>query len=325
MMKSSGIKRQKSRKESETEKVKRGRPRQDYSEEICREYNGCVVESIVDSPRTGVGVEVMARCPHCGKLFRTRLRRLRLGETTSCGCVKKRNYRNYLNRQVSRLAPEVVAGCWISRYMKQSRPATAAEYGLHPAVVDEAQRQYQAKLDGFVIELYRIVSEQAEGMHRPIADIAAGFELHAEATRYVIASTLHRIKKAELEEECAKDEAKAAADRAGRVLAEVALTSGWSSRWPRSRRWRNELTKKELRRTRKGEILGELAGFYTRCRKVDRSLLSQDQKAKIDAFLNLAGTTFENRRDRQLAAIREEKRRKANDQSLVRPSLPVAA
>jgi hypothetical protein len=209
--------------------------------------------------------------------------------------------------------------------MKQSRPATAAEYGLHPAVVDEAQRQYQAKLDGFVIELYRIVSEQAEGMHRPIADIAAGFELHAEATRYVIASTLHRIKKAELEEECAKDEAKAAADRAGRVLAEVALTSGWSSRWPRSRRWRNELTKKELRRTRKGEILGELAGFYTRCRKVDRSLLSQDQKAKIDAFLNLAGTTFENRRDRQLAAIREEKRRKANDQSLVRPSLPVAA
>lgn len=314
--------------DSNSGKAKRGRPRRDYSAEIGQVYNGNEIVAILNSTRTRVGVEVMAKCAYCPELYRTRLRRLRSGETKSCGCLKELNFLNYVDDQVGRLSPERIAGCWTSRYMGLSRRATAAKYHLKRGVVDEAQRRYQAKLDELIEDeidqqLYRMTSKPVDGKFAATAAAAAAFGLPIEAAQYLLTVARRQIKTGEFAGEYAKWKAAAIASQAAEVVAEVAATSGWSSR--RIRPWRNELTCIEFRRTRKGELLGKYARLYVRCKGVDRSLLDRAQREQVDAFLDLADNTISSRYDRHLAFIRKMKSGSSHSPSFVSTESRVAA
>lgn len=279
---------------------------------------------IVNGPRACTGVEVMARCAVCGKLFRTRLRRLRSGESVSCGSVKKDNFLKHLAGMVDRLPPEVIAACWTSMYTGLSRRKTAAKYHLEFAVVDEARRRYQAKLDalldpenGTATELYRMTTEPVDGKYLSITEAAAAMEqmkLPIEALQYLIKAVHHREATAEMYVEWTKEEAAWIASEAAKVVAMVAEESAFGLWKPSIRPWRKELTNEELKR-REGKLLGKLAPQYKRCKEVDRSLLNDEQVARVDAFLDLADNTLQARLNRQARSLRSMNSRNQSAQS----------
>lgn len=264
-----------------------------------------MIESIVDGPRAGVGVEVMARClDHPKVVFKTRLRRLKQGETKTCGCLKKANFKNHLAEQVTKLAPDKVEGCWVSRYRGTSRKTTAKKYELAAAVVDEAVRSYQAKLDsliadGTAFEIHRKVSTAEKGKYKS-SDAATKLKLPIEVVRYLISVAANRINGGAVEYMEQRDHIDDIACKAEYALDCVA------ERNILREHWRNELTTEELRRTRRGELLGKRALLYSDCKRLNRNLLDAKQAEIVDRFLEIADDTLQKRIDRRNAAIRQK-------------------
>jgi hypothetical protein len=291
--------------ECEAVKAKRGRPRGDYANLIGTEYNGNLILSIIDGPRSGNGPKVTARCAECGSQYETRLRRLRSGETKSCGCLKRRNFRNYLAAAVSKLSLEVVAGCWIAR-QTMNRERTAAKFRLQIAVVDAAQRRYQAHLDslisdGTALKLHRLTGEGGNGDRMTTAQAAAEAELPIEAARYLIFAAARRMRDQEEATKGQRAFSRIIARAACKVLADVEVRQP-TTKWTKS--WTPELTHSELRLS-KGQLVGSNEYLYELCLSVDRSALDKDEQAVVDEFLQLARRTLADRRERRDAYVRQ--------------------
>lgn len=297
--------------DSQPVKPKRGRPRGDYTSLVGTVCNRHEILSILEGPRSRGGVKVMAKCPECDKPYATRLRRLRSKALNGCRCVRSQYYRNYMERRLSELRPEVIAGCWVSR-RTMTRQKTAAKFGLRVGVVDAAQRKYQTELDALAEDgtakmLFQMTSEPSGGKFISTSSAAAELGLSIEATQYLIAAAARQISAGKYTVEYAKWLAFKISVQAAEVLSLVADRSSWEARRRRSWHWENELTRDEFRRTRKGELVGEFVRLYNRCKAVDRSLLDESQQTDVDSFLDIAENTLSNRRSRQLAAIQRKR------------------
>lgn len=299
------MKRSRSKKYSsnvQNRKSSRGRPPKNYSVEIGQVYGRSRIVAIVEGLRARVGVEVRAVCLDCGKFYITRLRRLKRGETKTCGCLKKWHYRNRLAKQVSKLTPKTLEGCWLARRFNLTRCETAAKFKLAVPIVDEAVRAYQAKLDGLAEDgTANQIFQRVDALGGESAStefIAAEYGLPTAAAQYLIAVARNRIKAAETEEIAEMVRALKACHDAEEVLKLVAERSTRQGSklygWTRP----NELIVKELRRTRKSVVLGSLARLYGQCRTVDRSLIPDTGKQAVDEFLELAETAFAKRSER---------------------------
>jgi hypothetical protein len=283
-------------------KQKVGRPRKNYDHEIRKQYGRSEVVSILDGPRSRDGIQVKARCLDCGKEYETRLRRLKAGETRTCGCLKARNYLNYIGRRVARLGPEAVAGIWTDRFSGSSRQATAGKFKVTAGVVDEAQRQYQARLECLIED--ETTSRKLEliaASAQPTARATQEFGLARQAALYLIAATKNRMKAAEGELAYKLYEVDGLSTWAAEVLERVRERS---NRWRLDGVYRWELTAAEFK-MRKGHILGELAPLYQGCKAADLTVADENQAAIISTFVEMAENTLQNRRARQLAAIRK--------------------
>lgn len=300
--------------ESQTVKRKRGRPRGDYSSLVDTIVNGHRILEVVDGPRSGDGVMVVVECPECGESYTKRLRSLRTEGVKGCSCVRSRIFRAYLDRQISKLSPEVIAGCWVSRKTK-TRLQTAAKFGLPIEVVDAAYRKYQTKLDSMVEvgkALHRMVNEE-HGYRVSVAEAAAGFSLSVEAAHYLISVAARRIQADNEETESRSSDASWIADRAAAAVKLVEKRSCRDTqqhgKWCRP----HELAEWEFQR-RKGRLQGSLVPLYGACKQVDRALLNDSQAAAVKEFLDIAESTLANRQvrlARWLASYRNERRQVA--------------
>jgi hypothetical protein len=286
-------------------KAKRGRPRGDYSDLVGTRINGHLILEVLDGPRSRDGVMVIAGCPECGNPYRTRLRRLRYEDPKGCSCVRSRLFREYLERTVSKLAPEIIAGCWSSK-QTLSRKQTAAKFGLPVEVVDAAERKYQSTIDslienGTARNLYRMTVSEVDGRRVTTAKAAAEAGLPVEAVQYLISAEARLTRKETAAAKTQRAFSKLIARMAFNLVAEVEARHP-KGKWSRS--WTPELTKGELRLV-KGRLVGSKADLFELGLSVERSALTKDEQAGVDAFLQLARRTLADRRERRDTYLRE--------------------
>jgi len=177
-------------------------------------------------------------------------------------------------------------------------------------VVDEAQRTYQRKLDDLVSDgtafaIYRKVTTRGKGRYQS-SDAASDLKLPVEAVQYLISVAANRLRGGAAEYGLQRDEIDNLACKAAYALECV------DERNKAREHYRNELTKEEFRRTRHGELVGDLVWLYSACKRVNPYLLDEDQTGVISRFLEVADNTLESRLTRQKTAIKKKMLLKAN-------------
>ena len=318
-------------KESKS-KLKRGRPRQDFSQHVGYVGPlGLIIEGIRETgPRAREGPHVDAVCLRCGEHSKPRLRDVLSGHSKSGGCRKKECFLAFCDRVVAGLDESVPAGVWACRYAGMTRTATAAKFNLAYPIADAALRKYQTKLDAMIAEgVAEKIHEQASQPHWDIVSAAGRFSLTPEAGRYLTFNAKNRMKAAKAGATRAPQIAREAAKYPNAPVGSIerdaqehisgcASNAAWVVEKVEKRRnsWSvarpGELSKEELKKI-KGEPAGKLAWLYSQC-----SLLLEDItvppgcREDIQMFVDLANSTLDNRRGRQIwardKAIREKQR-----------------
>jgi len=290
---------------------RRGRPRGNYARYIGFEGPlGLRVESIVDEPsRAHTGPRVVAVCTLCGEHSTPRLRDLLSGHSKSGGCRKRRCFIEYCDRVVSRMDQSVVEEVWAARYQNMTRRAAASEKNLPYAIVDAAQRAYEAKLNRMIEE--GAADKLYERVHESGCDVetaARQFRLCPAAGRYLFLAGFNHSRQsrspdsstAQLEP-CGKDHGTATEhDEAwwcayicNTLVEEIRKRHDWSVACP------GELAKAELKWS-KGRLVGDMVQVYEEANRYLKDVnVAPELKEDMRAFVDLANATLDDRRERQ--------------------------
>jgi len=280
-----------------TPKRKRGRPRLDYSHHVGTiSPSGLEIKSIEDSEsRAQEGPHAVCKCTVCGEPSRPRLRDVLRGHAQSDGCRKRECYLAYLGRAVNRLDESTRADIWIAKYQGQTRHQVAKRFGLQPSVVDAAERDYQAKLtdminQGIAQEVMRLASKPVPNHSRSgVAVAAEAFGLSEPIIQYLMAVGKKQAKEAEEYALMEAENAEVMADAILKCIAEQKSETAFRA---------DELPKDKLNRSQIGILRGEYKRHYRICLEVNKSILLESQRAKVEDALEVCNTTLENQKKR---------------------------
>ncbi len=77
------------------------------------------------------------QCNECPKIGNARLSQLKSGVTRSCGCLRRKAYRNFLKRAEQRLQVGQRKACYEGRSNNRTAESLGQQYGIHPHVVNQ--------------------------------------------------------------------------------------------------------------------------------------------------------------------------------------------
>ncbi|MFP5207276.1 MAG: hypothetical protein ACLGSH_18130 [Acidobacteriota bacterium] len=296
---------------------KRGRPRKDYLNEIGAIYGDEKILHVYKSPKNSKnGPIVKAQCIKwdpinkrtCGAITKPRLRDLRSGHTKACTrCLRAEVYKKNCKTVLAQLSNAMIADIWEAAPFggKKNREAVAKKFQLPiVGVIDFAAREYEEHLNSLVKNEFGVqLLRQAELHEGGVEGAAKANGLSVKAARYIIGAVKRNTK--------SRREA----------LEDIASYAEWAVTKVKEREtgfgsglWRNEFTPDELRKS-KGKVVGQYASLYYDCIAAQEAGLPADQAKHIQAFLDLAGFTFDERTDRKEAKLRQIRREEEREGS----------